>query len=449
MLQPHVNAPLAPWGYSRQDALGREPRMSKRRKKMVPPMKTAKIRIYPTTAQRRVLWQWFKAARDSWNAGLNDINEYSTLNTREYLQFACKSREGIALRNDPKLPTIPHAPDTVRDLALADLKSAFDNGFKALREGRVRHFNINFRSCRAKQSIAFDARLFNASTNMFSPRLWAAALGSDEPKWLRSAEPLPAVTEQCSITYESGQYHIHIPVPLEDIVPTTENTVAAVDLGSRTFATAYNGSQYMEWGKGGDAHLSNISQHMDHLLATAHWVKTHSALPGPRRRRTLYRMRRAIKKMRLQLRNKVTALHARCATDLCRQHRTIILGNLETSRLVLRERRRIGKRTVRSLLTWRYHEFKQRLLHKARETNTNVIVADEAYTSVTRGCCGQLGARSASKTLYCQHCNVHVDRDFNGARNILLRWLTAGCPPTLATTAPPAETGDQEMTDNY
>ena len=56
-----------------------------------------------------------------------------------------------------------------------------------------------------------------------------------------------------------------------------------------------------------------------------------------------------------------------------------------------------------------------------------MLAADEAFTTKTCGLCGTINHNvAASKIFECVEptCGVHIDRDVNGARNILLRELT-------------------------
>ncbi|RHZ50134.1 hypothetical protein Glove_505g20 [Diversispora epigaea] len=54
-----------------------------------------------------------------------------------------------------------------------------------------------------------------------------------------------------------------------------------------------------------------------------------------------------------------------------------------------------------------------------------VIICTEEYTSKTCGCCGHIHRKlGGSKVFRCPSCTAELDRDINGARNILLRYLT-------------------------
>jgi transposase len=85
-------------------------------------------------------------------------------------------------------------------------------------------------------------------------------------------------------------------------------------------------------------------------------------------------------------------------------------------------------RTVRAACAWSHHAFRQRLQWSAfRRPGKHVLAVDEAYTTRTCGLCGTLNHNvAAAKVFRCvdPQCGVQIDRDVNGARNILLRELT-------------------------
>ena len=113
----------------------------------------------------------------------------------------------------------------------------------------------------------------------------------------------------------------------------------------------------------------------------------------------------------------------------------IMLPSFETSNMVRRGERRIRAKTAREMLTWGHWRFKQRLIHKAREFPwCRVIICDEQYTSKTCPQCGQLNyALNGKKEFSCPQpdCGFTLDRDINGARNILIRYLTLHCNDLL------------------
>lgn len=92
-------------------------------------------------------------------------------------------------------------------------------------------------------------------------------------------------------------------------------------------------------------------------------------------------------------------------------------------------KRTINSKTARAMLTWSHYRFRQHhLLHKAREFPwCRVVLVSEAYTSKTCSECGNIKRNLGSNKVYkCKLCSpdVKVDRDWNAARGILVRFLT-------------------------
>ena len=65
--------------------------------------------------------------------------------------------------------------------------------------------------------------------------------------------------------------------------------------------------------------------------------------------------------------------------------------------------------------------FKQRLQFKCKERNIGYTETDEAYTSKTCTKCGYLNDKLGGKKVFkCDFCKYKIDRDINGARNIMI-----------------------------
>jgi putative transposase len=80
------------------------------------------------------------------------------------------------------------------------------------------------------------------------------------------------------------------------------------------------------------------------------------------------------------------------------------------------------------MCTWSHYKFRQFILHKQKEFPwCNVVITNESYTSKTCGNCGIINDKlGSSKTFKCNNdkCRSEFDRDINGSRNILIKYLT-------------------------
>ena len=68
-----------------------------------------------------------------------------------------------------------------------------------------------------------------------------------------------------------------------------------------------------------------------------------------------------------------------------------------------------------------HYKFREHLLHKAEEYGSKVEIVTEEYTSQCCGHCGMLSDEYIKRVKICPICKSKINRDINGARNILLK----------------------------
>ena len=111
-----------------------------------------------------------------------------------------------------------------------------------------------------------------------------------------------------------------------------------------------------------------------------------------------------------------------CKMVVCENHRVVVICYMVKRGSF----RKIHSKTARQMMTWSHYRFRQYLLHKSREYPwCKVVICTEEYTSKTCGCCGVINRNlGSSKTFKCPSCGATIDRDVNGARNVLLKYIT-------------------------
>jgi transposase len=74
-----------------------------------------------------------------------------------------------------------------------------------------------------------------------------------------------------------------------------------------------------------------------------------------------------------------------------------------------------------------HYKFRQQLLNKSQEHGCKVDVITEEFTSQCCGKCGKLSNNYNKREKECIYCHAKINRDVNGARNILIKnynkWL--------------------------
>ena len=120
----------------------------------------------------------------------------------------------------------------------------------------------------------------------------------------------------------------------------------------------------------------------------------------------------------------VNELHWKTCNFLVRTYKNILIPEFPVSKMI--KGRKLNSDTKRKMLSFNFNQFKERLKYKCKIHNTDMFIVDECYTSKTCGLCGKIVNVGGSKTFTCDNnkCsgfNKSIDRDHNGARNILLK----------------------------
>ena len=89
--------------------------------------------------------------------------------------------------------------------------------------------------------------------------------------------------------------------------------------------------------------------------------------------------------------------------------------------------RRIGRKTVRGLMTWGHGMFREKLRQMCERHGNTLLHPSEAYTSKTCSLCGWIDEKLGGKKIFtCRNCKLVICRDENGARGIMLRAMLGG-----------------------
>ena len=197
----------------------------------------------------------------------------------------------------------------------------------------------------------------------------------------------------------------------------------SLDPGVRTFQTYYSPEGLC--GKIGD----NIQTTINKMSLKLDMLK--SLITKETNKRTRYNMRKRCSILITKVKNIVRDLHWQSCSFLVKNFQNIVIPHFESKSMSNRKNRKINKTTTRNMLGLSHYKFLQKLEFKCKEYQRNLIITSEEYTSKTCGNCGLINQKpGGSKTFNCNKCNVTIDRDINGARNILIKYLT-GLDTTL------------------
>ena len=302
-------------------------------------------------------------------------------------------------------------PFEVRDSAMVDLCKAFDSNMKKKEKNPSHTFDLSFRSSRDVQVIKipgskiYDGLMFKSfcgGEKLKGFEDWASFTGEVVIQKDRCGNFYACVTEQCTA----------IPPAVED---PADLKVVALDPGVRTFQTAVDSKGVVtEFAPRDVGRIYRLCHHMDELQSRAFDKSTRS--------KKRYKLRRAWHRAIKRVKDLVMDVRNKAVKHLVANYDVIFLPEFNTKQMVNRAKRRIRKGTARGMMTWSHYTFKELLKTTALREGVKLVIVTEEYTSKTCSCCGTIHRRlGSSKVFKCPSCGVEMDRDENGARNILMK----------------------------
>lgn len=366
------------------------------------PNSARKVRVYPDRELAKIWRHWLAGCRFVYNRCIAAL--------KNGFSGSSYDLEAQVLNSLPEwLKTVPRHPKA----------NAVQDAYDAYQQAKANAGETKFRSCRQPvQAIKFKGGNYHSGT--WFPRLTLAHS-------FQASQPLPTTSIYgTQLVRDRRRWFAVIP----EYIPTklTEKTgVIALDPGIRTFLTGYDGESVLEIGLADIERIVRLCFHLDKLLSRAYQKTVRT-----KQRRSLLR---GASRIRIKIRNLVDELHRQTANYLVSHYKVIFIPPFESSEMVLKSKRRLNSKSARSMLTLAHYRFKQLLLSMASKCGVLVVITNECYTSKTCGACGHIHYKlGGSKVFKCPHCGYIVERDANGAFNIMLKAL-AGTPFTLSGDA--------------
>jgi transposase len=433
--------------------------------------KTRLFKLYPTAFQRQMLDKWRHTNRYVFNKALAYVKKtkiYNFFTLRDTLVAnTFKNEVGEQVPNPNIKEWEKETCTSTRAYAVQDVVTAFKAANTNYVNGNIKRYNIKFRKKKSPtSSFTIDKKLISYKDGKFY--FYSNFMKQEQRKIEKKKRPTKniidvtgfkignrtrndfkdniVVEHDSKVIYIRGCYYLGIPFKEPGVEgkstskkkkqPASEDTndqapkkkrkmskskaenvkqdkleecnveiakVIALDPGCRTFMTGYSTSEVIEC-------------HRDKGLFDRLRAKI-SALQEKKKYST-------IQKYHDRMKNLVDEIHWKTIRYLTKNYSAILLPSFESQELVKKSK---SSDLRRSLLELKHYQFKQRLRNKCGGGHkTRLYIVTEEYTSKTCGRCGELNQQLGSaKTFKCgsESCQLVIDRDYNGARNILLKHL--------------------------
>lgn len=299
----------------------------------------------------------------------------------------------------------------LKDEAVRDfMKNYNSNMAKYRKDGKP--FSLKFRSKRAPtQSLSVLKKKWNRGERSFYHTIFS-------PSKLKSAEPLPEkLTRDCRLVRTRlGEYFLMMPNKgTGKHRGESQDDFVFIDPGVRTFLTCYDSQErVVEIGRNAVVRIGKLLHHRR---------KLQTKLANERGHKRRQNLRRAYLRLGARTTHLVEDMHKKAALFLCQNYSHVFLPKLNFHGC-----RGLNRRSKSSMATFAHCAFFDRAVMKAAEfRDCEVREVSEEWTSKTCSGCGTINhGLGAAKVFVCVNaqCGVVFDRDFNAAKNIMLKYFT-------------------------
>jgi putative transposase len=314
-----------------------------------------------------------------------------------------KKRDGTLNKSVPEWTF--ETPKDIRKGAVRDLEKAFKSAFTNLKRGNIKRFYMKKKTGFQSVEIPNTAIQLHGDSIEIYPRYKLGNIKVSKRELRKELE----IEGFCRLQFERNQWFLVVPYTKESKSTKPEFEVCALDPGVRTFQTLYSPEKVVKF------------QHNRELLKTLQKkVRKFQALRKAGVVRPYSCKRRVMKTFR-QIDNLVSELHYQVISEL-QNYQHVLLPIFETQGMM--KGNQLSSSTKLEMSCLSHYRFKRRLQSAfASNEFSNVHIVKEHYTSKTCGNCGTQYKVGSGEIYNCQNCGLIIDRDVNGARNILLKHL--------------------------
>lgn len=291
-----------------------------------------------------------------------------------------------------------HSLDKAVGLACASFKSAISNlNNKNIKTYKIRKIKSN------KKSLLMDIEKTSFTKNGKS--FIKSVLGKEV---LNKNNIDYNIKNDCKLHYNKDTKKFILLVPEEVNIKNIikNDNYISIDPGLRTFLSCTTNNSYIEIGTNIKYKLKNELERLDKInLIKKNKIKN-----------------RYLRIIRSRIKNKINDMHWKIINYLTNTYNIIIIGKWSTKSIISNEDSNLNKINKRIIQCLSFYSFLEKLKYKCLIKNTELKIVDEHYTSKMCTFCANIKKDLKGDKIYnCTVCNISINRDYNGSRNIFLK----------------------------
>lgn len=367
-------------------------------------MSASRFPLRPTTEQKLKFRTWFTCYRHTFNAIIQYKSDEFDAFGRSNSYLSGTKEWTNRLYQEYKWIFESGTPSDVIYGAMRDADFAYTSHIRLLvkYKGTGKSVGKPFIKKNTHRSICIPGRAIREA-GIF-PRI----LGP-----IHSPVLIPVRPCDSRLLVEDGRWYLVIPEANPVPEARIHAKVCAIDPGVRTAFSVFGSDGLHKLGQGDFGRIVRHCQYLDELLSRQ------ACAANSRQRRS---MERAANRARHRLKRIIDDFHYQAIGWILRRYDLIIIPEADFTSACCKSGRRIGRDTVRNLMTYAFARFRDRLVSKCMREGKKCLVINEAYTSKTANWTGEIvHTLGGSKVITSQ--GITMDRDINGALGILLKGI--------------------------
>lgn len=358
------------------------------------PIKSHKIQLNPTKAQRLLLHQSFGIARHSYNWALAKWQELYKTGEKPSAYSLIKLQNSIKKTEFPfYLEVSKNAPQ----YAIHNLEKAFKKMWKD-KTGYPK-----FKKKGVKDSFMAVENLH--SFKQKNKKIWLPRIG-----WVKCYENLrfEGKVNNVIVRRIANKYYAVVNIDVLDSTPTLKQSlgdnqaIVGVDLGIKTFATFSDGI-VIENKKALKTNLKSLKR-----LQRGLSKKTKGSNNKKKQQKRLTKKHWKISNIRRNVLHQAT-------TFLVKNYSIIVIEDLNVKGMAK------NRKLSQAISDVGFGEFRRQLEYKSKWYGCELVVADRFFaSSKTCSCCGHKKEtlKLSERIFKCQSCGISLDRDLNASLNL-------------------------------
>src|SRR3972149_149104 len=356
-------------------------------------LRCKKIIIKFSKIQRKIIRKWIDIYRWIYNFTIkytrtSKMKSFYTLRKEIKESFTYGQKEYIY-----------QMPSHILDQAINDVVKSYKTCMSNKKEGNIKRFRLRYKKKISNiQTICIPSEYFSKNKNSFV----YSKLGI-----INSSESIKNIKQTCRLTWnkKNNIFILNIPVEKEKYKVGNREEICSIDPGIRTFQTLYSKKYISEFGKDIYKEIGTKIDKIENKKENegTKWYRKYST--------RLYD----------KIKHKIEDLHWKTSLDLVKSFDTILVGNMSTQRIC---QGNLNKKVKCIANMFSHYKFNLSLQQKAEQYGAKIIMVNEAYTSKTCGKCLKRNEKlGGNKKFKCPSCGFTWDRDYNGARNIMMGYF--------------------------